>query len=193
MAIAEAPQAVSTEMTPAESRHLRALEGRIERGLQTFRDVGLALMEIREDRLYRATHTSFEAYCLERWNLEKARAYQFLGAAEVVKAIGDGAGPTNEAQARELVALVHEDPEAVRQVWAEVQKSGKPITAEAIREVVQVRTNGGPHEAPSETETLVAAIARLGGQYTRWMQGRPSRKDKVLVSAALEKFESLTT
>ena len=46
---------------------LAECEAVIERGQQTFIEVGQALMEIRDSRLYRETHATFEAYCNERW------------------------------------------------------------------------------------------------------------------------------
>lgn len=197
MAVDTSEIVATNEMSPAEARHLRSLEGKIERGLQTFREVGMALMEIRESKLYRATHETFEAYCSDRWHLERGRANQLLGAAEVVKAIeatgANTVGPANEYQARELVPLVHTDPEAVRKVWAEVQKAGKPITAEVIREAVHARTMPAGDPGPTETESLVASIQRVGNQYARWNQSKPSRKDRSLVSAALAQLEDKTS
>lgn len=194
MAIANPPAAVS-DMTPAEARHLRSLEGRIEKGLQTFRDVGFALMEIREDKLFRATHETFEAYCRDRWGLDQARAYQFLGAAEVVKALGDGVeGPVNESQARELVSLVHTDPKAVREVWKDVQATGKPITAAVIREAVQAhspRPDAPPGTTP--TEALVARILAVGTAYAKWLETKPTRGERSAVATALAKLEDMTS
>lgn len=43
-----------------ESRALAAHEATIERGLKTFVEVGGALLAIRNARLYRATHATFE-------------------------------------------------------------------------------------------------------------------------------------
>jgi len=55
-------------LTLAEAKHLRQLEARIRKvekaaGEQT----GDALREIRDRRLYRAGHSSFESYCLDVW------------------------------------------------------------------------------------------------------------------------------
>lgn len=90
----------------------------IERGLTTFVEVGAALLRIREERLYRATHGSFEDYCRERWGWGRAHAYRLMDAAAVVQdlsPIGDTPLPRNEAQARELARLP--DPESRRLVW----------------------------------------------------------------------------
>ena len=121
---------VDVELSPLttwEGGRLTHLEQVIEAGLQTFYDVGGALMEIRDGRLYRQTHRSFEAYTKERWGMGKSRAHQLMEAASTVAAIsgpvteGDPSTivdvlPTNEAQVRPLAGL---DDQAKREVWAE--------------------------------------------------------------------------
>ena len=47
------------EMTMLEQNELAQHESVIERGIQTFVEVGASLMEIRDKRLYRRTHSSF--------------------------------------------------------------------------------------------------------------------------------------
>ncbi len=36
--------------------------------VQTFYEVGNALLQIRDERLYRQTHSTFEEYCREKWS-----------------------------------------------------------------------------------------------------------------------------
>lgn len=109
------------------------LEEVISRGLETFREVGMALFAIRERKLYRTTHGTFEAYCLDRWSFTDRRARQLIDAAE----IGTVVPVQNEAQARALAPLADE-PEAMQAAWAEASEAteGKP-TAEAIRQAVE--------------------------------------------------------
>jgi hypothetical protein len=66
-----------------ETARLEVLEQTIETGIKTFIQVGLALAEIRDSRLYRLTHHTFETYCRDRWQFTRQRAYQLIGAAEV--------------------------------------------------------------------------------------------------------------
>jgi hypothetical protein len=61
----------------------RELEATIEAGVRTFVDVGLALLEIRDTRLYRASYPTFDAYCRERWAFSRVRAHQLIEGAEV--------------------------------------------------------------------------------------------------------------
>lgn len=136
-------------LTTWESGRLAHLERVIEAGLQTFYDVGEALMEIRENRLYRQTHRSFEAYTKERWGMGKSRAHQLMEAARTVAAIsgpvteGDPSTmvevlPVNERQVRALSGL---DDQAKREVWAEAvhrAPDSKP-TAGLVQKVRQER------------------------------------------------------
>lgn len=177
---------VSSGMTPGERRHLTSLEKRIERGLAVFREVGEALMEIRDSRLYRETHATFEAYCRERWQIERARAYQLIGAVEVVRALGDeGDKLVNEAQARELVTLVHENPELVPKVWEQVTAGDAPVSAPRIREVIRQHMLTEPEPEVTLTTRLVDALSRVEALYRQWLATDPSRPDKVKVGKAL--------
>lgn len=45
-----------------------AAERVIQDSLTTFWKVGRALAQIRDERLYRTTHGTFEDYCRERWD-----------------------------------------------------------------------------------------------------------------------------
>jgi len=186
---------VTERLTPAETRHLKAMEGRIERGMHTFQVVGEALLDIRNNRLYRETHDTFEAYCRDRWEMTRERAGQFIGAAEVVKVLGEGQdeGPVNEAQARELVVVARSvGPEAVQTVWKAAQESGKPLTAAVIRE--EARKVIAPETAPppSQTDALVSRISGIITAYNRWLTSKPTRKERGIVSAALTRLNEVT-
>lgn len=184
-------QNVTEDLTPAQVRHLSALERRIERGLHTFRDVGEALLEIRDHRLYRMTHPTFEAYCAERWQLARQRAYQLMGAAEVIQVLGEaGDRIVNEAQARELVPLLHTNPKLVPQVVKEVSDAGE-VTAPAIRKAVMA-ASGESKPAPrpvSATDRLISKIESLVSEYMEWTKSRPSRKDRARVSEVLTRLQ----
>ena len=72
------------ELTITENQTLENLESVIERGLNTFVDVGEALLTIRDERLYRSEYPTFEAYCNKRWGIKERRAYQLMDAAKVI-------------------------------------------------------------------------------------------------------------
>lgn len=125
---------------------LETQESLIERGLQGFTDIGLALAKIRDGRLYRQEYATFEAYCQARWQLSRSRAYRLIDAATITDAmeaalemspIGDIPLPATESQARELVGLT---PEEAVEVMREVNEAtnGNP-TADAIRNARQAQ------------------------------------------------------
>lgn len=99
------------------ARTLDENERIIAAGLQTFVEVGEALMEIRERRQYRdAGYSDFDAYCRQRWGMSRRRSSQLIGAAETVGDLGTTVPtPDNERQVRPLTRLP--TPEAKRDAW----------------------------------------------------------------------------
>lgn len=51
--------------------------------IAAFVAAGAALSAIRDAKLYRETHATFEGYCQERWGLSRPRAYQLIEATGV--------------------------------------------------------------------------------------------------------------
>lgn len=89
-------------------------------------------MEIRDRRLYRETHATFEAYCRERWGWGRDYADRQIDAAFVHDALPTTVGkPTNEHQARQMLSRL--EPEEREQV-----RSGN-----ADPEVVRKMTSSG--------------------------------------------------
>lgn len=139
---------MSALLTGAEVTRLAERERTIERGLATFVDVGTALAEIRDDRLYRAQYDTFEDYCRRRWGLTRSRAYQMMEAASVVQNFGHGQAPETESQARELARVPAEQRAEVWQQTIE-RTDGKP-TAAAIRETYRPDPPPAPDPLPAE-------------------------------------------
>ena len=120
-------------LTPAERRELAEYRDVVTRGVKVFYKIGEALAAIRDRRLYRETHGTFEEFCRAEWGFNASRARQLMIAAETVTNV-TAAGlpaPANEGQAREL-ARVPEEQRA--EVWQKVVDitDGQP-TAAAIR------------------------------------------------------------
>ena len=129
----------------AESRDLIRLESIVEKGLNTFVEVGEALSEIRDKKLYRIEHPTFDAYLDKKWNLSRSRACRIIQAAETVKVLPTGNKPQSERQARPLAAL----PPAQRaEVWEKAvaaSPNGQP-TAKDVQGVVETM-NANPTKA----------------------------------------------
>jgi hypothetical protein len=74
---------MTTALSKQQASDLRACEQIINNGMMTFRKVGQALCKIRDDRLYKSSHKSFEAYCNDRWNFGRSYAARLIQAADV--------------------------------------------------------------------------------------------------------------
>lgn len=138
-------------LTKPESKRLAALEGVIDAGKRTFVEVGKALAEIRDSKLYRETHTSFDAYCKERWSWGKTYAYRLIEAS-AIKESPIGNHIANEAQAREVAKVPEEQRPAV--VAAAVERAAsedRDLTARDIAEAAK------PALTPAEVRQLEAA------------------------------------
>jgi len=126
-------------------RTLTELEGIIERGQQTFVEVGQALLEIRDRRLYREQgHRTFEAYCQKRWGWTVRHGRRLMQAARTVQAIEKGTNwsplPANESQVRELHPLMAAGAAEVVKVWQDLRAEyGDDVTAERVKRVVTHR------------------------------------------------------
>lgn len=148
--------ALAVALTVTESDRLAECEATIERGFQTFAEVGTALLEIRDSRLYRSEFGTFEDYCQTRWGMTRAYANRTIAAAQVVADLAPmGAIPTSERQARELVGLPAETAAAVMTAAVDAT-DGKP-TAAAIREARE-EIAPKPKHVVTETRTTVETL-----------------------------------
>jgi hypothetical protein len=147
-------------LSQAEASRLIDLEKIIEAGRETFVHVGLALQEIKDNRLWRFKWQSFEDYCLQRFDFGRRRANQMIAAAEIhsdlsrqISSSGSGSAsdslPTTESQIRPLAALA---PERRLEAWKKVAKiaADRPITAKDVREVVDSQLDFRLQSEPSD-------------------------------------------
>lgn len=91
-------------LTSDERAELSRLEAIIEPKKQSFIDVGNALLEIRERRLYREVGT-WEVYCAQRWGFSRQQSDRLMGAAPVADTVSPVVTLTSEFQARQLKVL----------------------------------------------------------------------------------------
>jgi hypothetical protein len=75
--------ATTEDMTAEEGQRLLVLEREVEKAMRSAgRIAGAALKEIKDQRLYRASHRSFERYVLDRHGLSASTAYRMMQPAE---------------------------------------------------------------------------------------------------------------
>ena len=124
-------------LTDEERAQLKADEAIIDAGLAEFLKVGMALCRIRDSRLYRETHGTFEAYVEKRWHIGRTRAYQFIEAGHVTTAMStivDTPPIENEAQARALAPILKEHGPEVAADTLRAAAAASPVTARSITE-----------------------------------------------------------
>lgn len=156
------PDATSGTISTPKTDRLTRCEETIERGTKWFYEVGAALAEIRDDKLYRRDYKTFEEYCSSRWSMSRPQAYRLIDASNVVNNLSPmGDIFANERQVRPLVAL---PPEKQREAYATACKrtGGRP-TEKVVREVVaEMRPKPGrspqPVSPPLRTVSLLEAI-----------------------------------
>lgn len=122
------------ELIKEEREILQKHETTIKKGLNTFVEVGQALLEIRDKKLYRIEYNTFEEYCKQKWQISRRRSYQLIEASLVIENVNPGTQmPKNEKEIRPLTSL---EPEIQNAAWQEtIEKHGENITAKKVEEV----------------------------------------------------------
>ena len=114
------------------NHRLNTLEELIDSRRHSFYEIGKALREIRDERLYRELlYKSFEEYLKKRWDMGRSHAYRLIEASRVIDNLspfGDDL-PENEAQSRPLGKL---KPVDQRRLWRNFLAAGLELNARNI-------------------------------------------------------------
>ncbi|MFN6562452.1 MAG: hypothetical protein RMY28_022035 [Nostoc sp. ChiSLP01] len=131
-----------TELTEDEQRDRLRLERKVE---HAFYEAGKALTELRDRRLYRSTHKTFEEYCRDRFGYSRDAAYLKISATTVYENIQKYL-PTNGRQIplpsseRQLRSVAKAELEPTQQatVWQQAVKEagGKIPSGRIVKDVV---------------------------------------------------------
>ncbi|MGJ5627907.1 hypothetical protein [Nostoc sp. CALU 1950] len=137
------------ELTEEEQRDRLHLERKVERA---FFEAGKALTELRDRRLYRSTHKTFEEYCRDRFGHSRQQSNYLIAAAGVYENLttigcqnvanenlttnGSQILPTSERQVRPMTKL---EPQEQQEVWLRAVElaGGKVPTGRIVKDVVQ--------------------------------------------------------
>lgn len=118
-------------LTASEKQELKECELIVKRGLNTFQDVGDALHRIRDGKLYRATHKTFEAYVIQTFNFSRGRASHLIAAAKTAENLSTTVdiSKVNERSLRPLAGLT---PATQRIAFAQAAEDagGSPDSAD---------------------------------------------------------------
>ncbi|MCL6749746.1 hypothetical protein KBT16_01620 [Nostoc sp. CCCryo 231-06] len=128
-----------SELTDQEQSDRLHLERKVERAAF---EAGKALMELRDRRLYRSTHRTFEDYCRDRFGYSRRQPYLLMDAAVVFDNLLEKCDPldhilpTSERQVRPMTKL---EPHQQQEVWlAAVEVAGGKVpTGRIVKDVVQ--------------------------------------------------------
>jgi len=171
---------VSEELTVIERNNLVELEETIQKNLTAFYEVGFALMQIRDNRLYREIYGTFEEYCKEKWDISRPRAYELMKAAEVK----DNLSATADIPERHLRPLTRiKDPEQQREVYqkaVETAPDGK-LTAKHVEETVsKMNKKGYIYTETYPVSDAMAFVTMAITQLERIRPNDPKRKEALL-------------
>jgi hypothetical protein len=140
-----------TELTEQEISDRLLLERKVERA---FFEAGKALMELRDRRLYRSTHKTFEEYCRDRFSYTHRHVNYLIAGCLIVDNLKMGTNssqngsqdemgtnssqiwPTSEVQVRPLAQL---EPQQQPEAWQQAveQAEGKVPSGRIVKDVVQ--------------------------------------------------------
>ena len=169
------------DLTTTEQASLERYERVIEQGLQSFYEVGSALLTIRDSKLYRGTHGTFEAYCLDRWGMTNRYANNLIASTKTIDNLGTTVPiPSSERVARPLTAL---PPDKQSEAWQQAVATapdGK-VTAAHVASVVKGMTEKpNPAPKPQEPSDAMAFAAIAISQLERIHPKDPERSEALV-------------
>jgi hypothetical protein len=156
-------------LTQQERGLLYALEEKVRRNLSTFREVGAALLKIRDKALYRGEFKSFKDYCREKWGFGRAHAYRLIDAAIIAERLPGETPVPDERTARRLKNLTPEER-------ADVAKSanGDP---DKLRDLAKKAAGSLPPE--QQIDTVKGAEAQAETNAPAHVRDNTGRKERI--------------
>ena len=143
-------------LSVSEIKERNELENTVQ---QAFYSAGIALKTLRDKKLFRETHATFESYIGDRFGFTKRKAYYLIDAVEVVNNLKSEPLvhflPTSERQCREVAKLPAQQQS---QAWlTSVEKVGgnKIPSARIVKEVVNEMRGKPKMESKPVTEKIV--------------------------------------
>ncbi len=188
----EAKMVVDNELSPDEETERLKLEKIVR---ESFAEAGQALKELRDKRLYRSTHKTFEEYCKDVFGyLNRRHPDRLIEASDVVSNLitkCDQIGlninvlPTNEAQCRPLTRL---SPTEQISAWTEAvqEAGGKVPSSRIVQNVVKQRQIPRYAPNPFKVNDIVEIIVK-GNPDLRGRGGQWAIIDEVLEYSCLVK------
>lgn len=159
------------ELTPLETQERKRLENKVEKA---FYEAGIALKKLRDERLYRSTHYTFEEYCQERFGHSRQKSNFLIAGADVYHRLTTNRCqvlPSAEYQVRPLTSL---DEEQQTLVWEEavLEAGGKVPPHWLVKNIVKKFYNKSKSPNFLEVKEVCLIIAgdepKLRGKKGLW-------------------------
>lgn len=191
------------ELSAKERAHLEICESALDVLKLAFWRAGKALRVIRDARLYRETHPSFEAYLDDRWGLSRPYAYNLIDSAPFVEQIVNtpAKDTINERQARELVPLSRDyGSQAAVDLYLTLSQevaagngSAPKITGVLVQKTAAAVRSALPSAAVWDTDTLTTVVRSVlhtteepatadttgDSEFTGWFETESTRVNKL--------------
>lgn len=182
-----APISDAPTLIGEEQDHLARCEAAVETLKGAFWAAGKALQIIRDARLYRQTHGTFDAYCDDRWGMNRQYADKLIRTWPIAEALYErqlaaakgettpiGVKKLNQAQMWELVPVADSwDVDTATFVYETVvdtvvQVDGKDVTAAVIQGAVKAAVKGAPKgeafDQDAAAERILDYVTGLGAR-----------------------------
>jgi hypothetical protein len=91
--------------TQKQLSELERFEEIIGRGRQSFIEVGEALAQIRDKKLYLERYGTFQEYCERRWSFKKTYVYDLIAAGEKALELPESERPKTERSMRKVLKI----------------------------------------------------------------------------------------
>jgi hypothetical protein len=147
------------ELSPEEYMALLINEEILSTAYKNSIDAGLALVAIRDGKLYRYEYRTFPDYYRGKWQLDKSRVHYLTSTAELHRAITAGTELPIPQYASQLRPLIGLNDEQARLAWkyAVDHAGGRKLTHGRVRAAVmelKVRPEAGVKHAESRRERM---------------------------------------
>lgn len=182
-----------TELSEDEQQERERLEKQI---VNSFYQAGVALRDLRDKKLFRSTHRTFEEYARDILGFSRIRLYQLMGAAQVYENIRENVNapltslPTTEYQCRPLVKLTEDEQIEAWQIAVERAGEKTPTSAAVKQAVLEIEQRATREKPTSFTVDDVVRIRvkdnpGLAGQGGHLAVVREVRSSSCILETAL--------
>jgi hypothetical protein len=158
-------------LSDQEEIRLKRLELVVATGWRKFVDVGLALVQIRDDRLYRIEFPTFESYCRSRWQYGRHYVNRVIAAAHAFSTLEKTClqKPEHESQMHPLLGLPDDQAKLAWECAVQFARGGK-VTARIVKQAVQelqpTRKLAGTPSGPNKSELRVLVSNSMAELFT---------------------------